>query len=907
MKSEMCDAGELVFGSDAAVSVPAIAGSGGGDVGKRARVSSCGLEVGEVIKRAKRDFILPPGFLEPLPVTVLCPTPLSVRPIAPITTVNPMSPLFTSRPMAPLFTSRPMAPLSTVLPAMPLSTARPITSPSMVWPVESRSTSTFRLESPPLKLKKVEDKQEGSNGCRQFWKAGDYEGPTECSSSFSADIDHVRVHPKFLHSNATSHKWALGALAELLDNSMDEVCNGAKFVNIDVLKNPKDQTKMLLVEDNGGGMDPDKMRQCMSLGYSMKSKSANTIGQYGNGFKTSTMRLGADVIVFSRCQGKDGISPTQSIGMLSYTFLRNTGKQDIIVPMVDYEKRDDDWHQMERSSSVAWKTNMDSIVQWSPYSSEADLLQQFNFMFDQGTRIIIYNLWEDDEGQLELDFVTDAQDIQIRGANRDEKKIEMSKNFPNSRHFLTYHHSMRVYSPLIFTILWINSRLRMLVLKNFAFFVITVVFFFLFILQSYASILYLRLPQGFRIVLRGKEIEHHNITNDMMMKEEKIYRPQPGPDGVSKDPNIFAAVTIGFVKDAINHIDVQGFNVYHKNRLIKPFWRIWNAAGSDGRGVIGVLEANFIEPAHDKQGFERTAVLNRLEARLLRIQKNYWSSNCQKIGYAPRRQKKSIKNSEDNVSSPETPQQPCAPMMAKPSMVVQSHDSTRHQNSAKLSLHSNYVSRESGNSVNSDEMMKYEVVNSSKKPHNNDYEKSGECILLHQPRYHFSISSCNYSGSGQSNTECKPNKKSSDGSEDIACSSLLSSSVLNDGLRQSHKMGAECFVNGLKALDFGMHTKLLANHNKALKERIVTVEGKLLHDLKIAMQKNKELTEKVELLQKRLKDAEKEQETIVNIFLEERERRDAKDEKWRAMLKVANDKINKLENFAISGIKSELQ
>lgn len=26
---------------------------------------------------------------------------------------------------------------------------------------------------------------------------------------------------------------------------------------------------------------------------------------------------------------------------------------------------------------------------------------------------------------------------------------------------------------------------------------------------------------------------------------------------------------IGFVKDAKSHIDVQGFNVYHKNRLIK--------------------------------------------------------------------------------------------------------------------------------------------------------------------------------------------------------------------------------------------------------------------------------------------------------------------------------------------------
>lgn len=32
---------------------------------------------------------------------------------------------------------------------------------------------------------------------------------------------------------------------------------------------------------------------------------------------------------------------------------------------------------------------------------------------------------------------------------------------------------------------------------------------------------------------------------------------------------MIANVTLGFVKDARFHIDVQGFNVYHKNRLIK--------------------------------------------------------------------------------------------------------------------------------------------------------------------------------------------------------------------------------------------------------------------------------------------------------------------------------------------------
>ena len=137
------------------------------------------------------------------------------------------------------------------------------------------------------------------------------------------------------------------------------------------------------------------------------------------------------------------------------------------------------------------------------------LLVQFAGMKDHGTRIVLYNLWEDDQGQLELDFETDPyvsnqlcvpehsrhdsgsrdqeclgvnyrwrsqiwiimvpsswgelsppsqaerlerhnwllwelQDIQIRGANRDEKKISMAQRFPNSSHFLTYRHSLRV-------------------------------------------------------------------------------------------------------------------------------------------------------------------------------------------------------------------------------------------------------------------------------------------------------------------------------------------------------------------------------------------------------------------------------------------------------------------------------
>ncbi|KAH7314915.1 hypothetical protein KP509_21G027100 [Ceratopteris richardii] len=420
---------------------------------------------------------------------------------------------------------------------------------------------------------------------RQFWKSGNFTSSGQhCSSFVTEGMDHVRVHPKFLHSNATSHKWVLGAIAELVDNAVDEIRNGATFVKVDVQKNPRNGEPMLVIEDDGGGMDPDSMRHCMSLGYSAKSKLSNTIGQYGNGFKTSTMRLGADVIVFSRHAGD---KPSQSIGMVSYTFLTSTGLNDVVVPIIDFQIEAFGIRKLIRSNLEDWMESMETIEQWSPYSSQAELLSQFESMpRRQGTRVVIYNLWEDDEGHLELDFDANPRDIQTKSVTRDERNLKVAARYPSCRIFLTYKHSLR----------------------------------------TYISFLYLRLPSKFHIYLRGKEVHHCSLRNDMMLVEQVTYRPKDA--GRSK-----AVVTLGFVKDAKEHIDISGFNVYHKNRLIKPFWRLWNPSDTRGRGIIAILEANFVEPAHDKQGFERTVVLSRLEARLVEMQKKYWYTHCHKIGY----------------------------------------------------------------------------------------------------------------------------------------------------------------------------------------------------------------------------------------------------------------------------------
>jgi hypothetical protein len=91
-------------------------------------------------------------------------------------------------------------------------------------------------------------------------------------------------------------------------------------------------------------------------------------------------------------------------------------------------------------------------------------------------------------------------------------------------------------------------------------------------------------------------------------------------------------IKIGFVKEAPK-LAICGFNVYHKNRLIRPFWKVTMGGDSTGHGVVGVLEANFIEPAHDKQDFERSSLFQRLEARLKKIVYSYWYSHCHLLGY----------------------------------------------------------------------------------------------------------------------------------------------------------------------------------------------------------------------------------------------------------------------------------
>ncbi|KAF2944752.1 protein MICRORCHIDIA 4 isoform X7 [Oryza sativa Japonica Group] len=633
---------------------------------------------------------------------------------------------------------------------------------------------------------------------RQFWNAGDYDGKPDLlggdpSLRSDSGMDHIRVHPRFLHSNATSHKWALGAFAELLDNSLDEVANGATYVNIDMLENKKDGTRMVSVEDDGGGMDPDKMWHCMSLGYSAKSKVKDTIGQYGNGFKTSTMRLGADVLVLSRSCGNGGRRRTQSIGMLSYTFLRETRKDDIIVPMIDYEKGQQYWKRMMRTTSIDWQTSLATIIEWSPYSSEAELLQ-----------------------------------------------------------------------------------------------------------ESYASILYLRVPSVFQMILRGKEIEHHNIIGDMMMKNHVIYKPVM-TDGFPRDIDMMTDVTIGFVKDAKHHIPIQGFNVYHKNRLIKPFWRVWALPGIQGRGVIGVLEVNFVEPAHDKQDFERTNSLARLEARLNLMQKKYWSDNCHRIGYggnsANRKSGREYKETPENT--PHTgPTSDQSPEGCRSSNYLQ----RKRSFGSPYSGSSNNNSKTGITSLNTSKISLPESRFSLRTTAQQTVEKTKRTLRYTRPLLHGLSHTSNDSDAQTSGTPSRSTShilktpEKSCHNENTLPLIPSSEAIRSEGTTRYQSEERNVTNNGDGQTVDNPETviKLLTDENSSLKESIMKMEESLSRELHIERDKNKSLIERLENVQKQLGTANKEQEALVDIFTEERARRDQEVENQRTKLKEASSTIQNL-------------
>uniref|UniRef100_A0AAY5F0Z3 Morc S5 domain-containing protein n=1 Tax=Electrophorus electricus TaxID=8005 RepID=A0AAY5F0Z3_ELEEL len=221
------------------------------------------------------------------------------------------------------------------------------------------------------------------------------------------------LNPKFLHTNSTSHTWPFSAIAELIDNAYDPDVRAKQFwVDWTRIKG----LDCLSFMDNGEGMTRARLYKMLSFGYSDKKavKDHVPVGIYGNGFKSGSMRLGKDAIVFTKTRD------SMSIGLLSQSYLQAVKAQQIMVPILTFRR--DGQNLAEDAASL------EAILTHSLFSTEKELFSELRAIGaagPTGTRIIV---WKLRTGETEFDFAADKYDIHIRasGSERSRERRAMS-------------------------------------------------------------------------------------------------------------------------------------------------------------------------------------------------------------------------------------------------------------------------------------------------------------------------------------------------------------------------------------------------------------------------------------------------------------------------------------------------
>ncbi|XP_076435186.1 MORC family CW-type zinc finger protein 3-like isoform X2 [Babylonia areolata] len=327
----------------------------------------------------------------------------------------------------------------------------------------------------------------------------------------------AKVHPSYLRTNAQSHQWPFSAIAELVDNAYDP------DVSADVLKIQKEERygkDLLVFTDNGFGMDLDHLIKMLSFGYCEKDQltgaSHRPIGQYGNGFKSGSMRLAKDALVFTVHKA----SETACVGLLSQTLCEDRNLDSIMFPMMEFTMPG---LKRTRNDVLDMDAALAAILDVTPYNNEDELMMELSALRKQkrrgGTKIVLFNLKRNKQGLFELDFESDPTDIR----NPDDEGSLLESGQSSSK-VHGYRQSLRRYCAILFR------------------------------------------DEKMEIQINGEKVKRFYFLDDLKEQEVFTYSPRNKP----KVEIIFGKEK----KSGSGKLEDHGVMLYHRNRLIKPYVKL---------------------------------------------------------------------------------------------------------------------------------------------------------------------------------------------------------------------------------------------------------------------------------------------------------------------------------------------
>ncbi|XP_062942859.1 ATPase MORC2 isoform X2 [Cynocephalus volans] len=424
-----------------------------------------------------------------------------------------------------------------------------------------------------------------------------------------SSLNRAQLTFEYLHTNSTTHEFLFGALAELVDNARD-----ADATRIDIYAERREDLRgrfMLCFLDDGAGMDSSDAASVIQFGKSAKRTPESTqIGQYGNGLKSGSMRIGKDFILFTKKED------TMTCLFLSRTFHEEEGIDEVIVPLPTWnaQTREPVTDNVEK---FAIETEL--IYKYSPFHTEEEVMAQFmKIPGDSGTLVIIFNLKLMDNGEPELDIISDPRDIQMAETSPEGTKPER-RSFrayaavlyidPRMRIFIHGHKvqtkrlSCCLYKPRMYkyTSSRFKTRAEQEVKK--AEHVARIAEDKAREAESKARTLEVRLggdlTRDSRVMLRQVQNTALTLRREADVKK----RIKEAKQRALKEPK-----ELNFVFGVnIEHRYLDGMFIYNCSRLIKMYEKVGPQleGGMACGGVVGVVDVPYLvlEPTHNKQDF----------------------------------------------------------------------------------------------------------------------------------------------------------------------------------------------------------------------------------------------------------------------------------------------------------------
>jgi len=324
----------------------------------------------------------------------------------------------------------------------------------------------------------------------------------------------------------------------------------------------------LSVQDDGVGMDRDRLLCMLSFGFSSKEYSDGNVGRFGIGFKSGSMRLAKDVLILTK---RDGYAHA---ALLSQSFLDEIHADDILIPMFSWRievgaDRKPRYVASAPANAAEWEEHMRVIERHAFVRTEKEVLGEISrIQGSHGTRIVLFNLRAD-----ELDYSSVKNDIRIAVMNDEGETVVGTAANDGKR---------RPGRGNAFQQARDAQQATLDVAEDYS-------------LRSYMEILYLRPRCNF--TLRGTGIKFRdpiaNLERDYYKFPE--YKPRGAHSGIT--------LHMGYPAESSK---LCGFHIYNKNRLIKMYQRFGSQlqANTMMKDMLGVVEADCLEPTHNKQAFK---------------------------------------------------------------------------------------------------------------------------------------------------------------------------------------------------------------------------------------------------------------------------------------------------------------